>query len=218
MKPLDRVLEVGFGESPVTAIEFRDAIREGWPDVEFLAVDNEVSRVELARGSDIEVASVEGFEIPGGRWDLIRAMNVLRAYQPDEVSIAWQAWSSRLAPHGRLIEGTTDPDGHLGSVVEVGADGEPRRLVFVTDFERGFAPLMFRDWLPRRWRRGSGADEPVLVFLQRWHAEFLRLHVPGGAPRRTFERVAEAMDCVWSADVWGASLEWPVENLAALER
>ncbi len=62
----------------------------------------------------------------GARPVLVRAFNVLRQYDEDEVEQAWATTVARLAPGGLLVDGTCDELGRLAAWVAVGADG-PRR-------------------------------------------------------------------------------------------
>jgi hypothetical protein len=41
-------------------------------------------------------------------------------------------------------------------------------LLFHTDFSHGFAPVLFRDWLPRDLRRRVRPGEPIHAFLADW--------------------------------------------------
>lgn len=185
------MLEIGFGEKPVTALEFRQKLADR-AAVEFWGAESELTRVRAAGEAGLDAFLVEGFELSREPWDLIRAFNVLRAYPAEQVSVAWKHWSDALAPGARLLEGSTDPLGHIATFVEIDRTGATRRMVFLTDFERGFAPMMFRDWLPRMWRRGMNADDPLLQFLESWQATFSDMHEPGAHASETFARVAQA--------------------------
>ena len=73
-----------------------------------------------------------GFEVPlpgSGRPVLIRAANVLRQYDEDEVAAVWARLCARLAPGGLLVEGTCDEIGRRHVWVALGPEG-PRTVTF----------------------------------------------------------------------------------------
>ncbi|MGG5260291.1 class I SAM-dependent methyltransferase [Phycicoccus avicenniae] len=126
------VVDLGYGASPVTAVELHDRLRRVRPDVEVVGVEIDPARVEAAR--PLERPGLRfvrgGFEVPvpgGARPVLVRAFNVLRQYAEDEVAAAWRTTTERLAPGGLLVDGTCDELGRLAAWVAVDAGG-PRTL------------------------------------------------------------------------------------------
>jgi SAM-dependent methyltransferase len=139
------VVDLGYGASGVTALELHARLRKHRPDVEVVGLEISPERVARARAqmervragattfaADARVTfAVGGFEVPldpGRRPAMIRAMNVLRQYDEDQVAAAWVRSAARLAPGGLLVEGTCDELGRIGSWVDVDTTGTPLRL------------------------------------------------------------------------------------------
>jgi hypothetical protein len=123
-KPDLIAVDLGFGASPITAIELLDRLREQNASARVVGIEIDRERVE--RGKPFENTQLKflhgGFETPlpsefGVRADLIRAFNVLRQYDETEVAEAWTKMQSRLSDGGLLIEGTCDEIGRVSSWV-----------------------------------------------------------------------------------------------------
>ncbi|AKJ06333.1 hypothetical protein ATI61_105677 [Archangium gephyra] len=171
-------VDVGFGEHPWTTLESAEAFRELHPGLPVLGVELESSRVEAAQAHADALTHFRqgGFELPlhsGESVRLIRAMNLLRGYRPEEVPGIHQKLGGALLEGGLLVEGSTDTPGailvtHLLRRVPEGLSREA--LLFHTDFSRGFAPVLFRDWMPRDFRRRVKPGEPIQTFFSDWTA------------------------------------------------
>ena len=119
--PKPVVVDLGFGASPITAIELRARLLKVNPAVHVVGVEIERERVE--RGLAIAEPGLDfahgGFEtpLPNGLTEatIIRAFNVLRQYEESDVAAAWALMQSRLSEDGLLIEGTCDEIGRLSS-------------------------------------------------------------------------------------------------------
>ena len=115
------VVDLGFGASPITAVELLSRLTKVNPQVQVVGVEIDRERVELAQAVARENLHFVhgGFETPfpswlsNGRATVIRAFNVLRQYEEAEVSAAWKLMQSRLEEDGLLIEGTCDEIGRL---------------------------------------------------------------------------------------------------------
>ena len=88
------VVDLGYGSSPVTALELHDRLRRVRPDVEVVGIEIDPERVAAARPLERPglTFAVGGFEVPlpGGRRPVVvRAFNVLRQYAESEVPSAW---------------------------------------------------------------------------------------------------------------------------------
>ncbi len=122
------VADLGYGSSPVTALELLNRLRAVRPDVEVLGIEIDPARVLEAatwRRTGLDFA-LGGFElpVPGGRSPvLVRAFNVLRQYSEDDVPGAWRRLCERLAPDGLLVDGTCDEAGRRAAWIAVGAQG-----------------------------------------------------------------------------------------------
>ena len=122
------VVDLGYGASPVTALELHDRLRRLRPDVEVVGIEIDPARVAAARPLERPGLrfALGGFEVPlpgGARPVLVRAFNVLRQYDEAEVPEAWATTVARLAPDGLLLDGTCDELGRLASWVAVTAQG-----------------------------------------------------------------------------------------------
>lgn len=118
------LVDLGFGASPITAIELLDRARKVNPRSTVVGIEIERERVE--RGLPFEHSNLlfqlGGFEAPlpeslgaNRQIDVIRAFNVLRQYEESEVAGAWRLMQGRLSDNGLLIEGTCDEIGRLAS-------------------------------------------------------------------------------------------------------
>ena len=121
-KPI--VVDLGFGASPITAIELLARLQKVNPRTHVVGIEIDRERVE--RGLAVATNQLHfthgGFETPlpiqlAAEADLIRAFNVLRQYEESEVPAAWQQMQNRLSAGGLLIEGTCDEIGRLSSWV-----------------------------------------------------------------------------------------------------
>ncbi len=169
-------VDVGYGEHPWTTLESAAMFRGLNPRLYVLGVEIEPHRVESAQEhADAQTA----FELGGFELDalgprparLIRALNVLRQYRPQQVPEVHRLLGQRLLEGGLLLEGTCDK---VGSVMVVHLlrrrqEGLHREaMLFYTDCSQGFAPIMFRDRLPRDLRRRVVKGEPIHDFFQTW--------------------------------------------------
>jgi hypothetical protein len=124
--PHPLVVDLGFGDSPVTAVELYDRVRGVRPDVRVVGLELDEARVaaaaDAARPPGLVFAR-GGFELAGLAPVVVRAMNVLRQYEESAVAGAWSTIVSRLAPGGLLVEGTCDEIGRrcCWFAVEAGA-------------------------------------------------------------------------------------------------
>lgn len=163
------VLDVGFGDSPVTVYEMAAALRARYPSLEVCGLEREPSRVPMPpwpEGVSLRVGAALGPAL------VVRAMNVLRGY-PEAAAAALQCqFGEVLVEGGLLLEGSSDTDGHVltchlkrrrGEVLE--AEG----LLVFSDLQRGFSPWQLRDWLPRDLRRGVKPGSPVHALLTAWN-------------------------------------------------
>lgn len=165
MDPL--VVDLGYGERPVTTIELAGRLRDVRHDIRVLGLEIDPERVtaaepyadpprlDFARG---------GFELAGHRPVLVRALNVLRQYDEPSAAEAWQTMREHLAPGGLLIEGTCDELGRRASWVALDASG-PLTLTLsakVSDIER---PSDLAERLPKALIHHNVPGEPVHAFL-----------------------------------------------------
>jgi len=128
-KPKPVVVDLGYGASPITAIELRDRLMKVNRTVHVVGVEIEKDRV--ARGLEIAEPGLDfllgGFEtpLPQGieKADVIRAFNVLRQYDEKDVPAAWNLMVSRLKDDGVLVEGTCNEIGRVSSWITLTKEG-----------------------------------------------------------------------------------------------
>ena len=205
------VVDLGYGASATTPLELHSRLARVRPDVEVIGIEIEPERVRVASLSAVPGVSFRlgGFEVPlpaGRRAAVIRAFNVLRQYNEDEVPAAWDRMVSRLQPGGVLIEGTCNEIGRVSSWVDVTEDG-PQTLTIslrLADLEK---PSIVAERLPKALIHRNVPGEAIHEFLlaldhqwaihaalgtyapsQRWVAAVSGLRAAGwpvqGQPRR----------------------------------
>ena len=131
------VVDLGYGALPVTTLELAARLREVRHDVRVVGLEIHPERVDAARAAPtIPGATVEfalgGFELAGMQPVLVRAFNVLRQYDVDDVAAAWSEMTSRLAPGGLIVDGTCDELGRRCCWVLLDAGG-PVSLTLACD-------------------------------------------------------------------------------------
>jgi len=161
-------VDLGFGASPVTTIELAERLRGVRPDVRVLGLEIDPERVRAAAafadppGLDFARG---GFELAGRRPVLVRALNVLRQYEPDAVAEAWRAMAGRLAPGGLVVEGTCDEIGRRACWVALDASG-PLTLTLSARVSSIEAPSELAERLPKALIHRNVPGEPVNEFLR----------------------------------------------------
>jgi hypothetical protein len=178
------VVDLGFGASPITAIELLSRLTKVNAQVQVVGVEIDRERVELAQA----VASSNlhfvhgGFETPfpaalaNRRATVIRAFNVLRQYEEAEVSSAWKLMQSRLEEHGLLIEGTCDEIGRLSCWVTL--DSEKALSLTISLRLRGLdLPSKVAERLPKVLIHRNIDGEKIHDFLNALDAAWLK-HAP----------------------------------------
>ena len=117
-------VDLGYGKTPVTALELLTRLEKVAPGVRVLGIEIDPARVSEVKAMEHARLAFEhgGFEIPIPKVfsdrddvDLIRALNVLRQYSESEVESAWALMQSRLSREGLIIEGTSDEIGRVAS-------------------------------------------------------------------------------------------------------
>ena len=140
-------------------------------DVEVVGIEIDPERVAAASAYADAALSFRrgGFEVPlDGRVPVvIRAFNVLRQYDEHEVAAAWSTMTSRLAPHGLLVEGTCDELGrHAWWVALETAASTPRSLTVSTRLAGLARPSDLAERLPKALIHRNVPGERVHAFLR----------------------------------------------------
>lgn len=190
----DVFIDLGFGERPVTTLETANALPFGTvigmeADQRFAlaAASSERKGVRFIHG-DFSALPL----LPRAR--VVRVMNVLRSHREEEVAGIHALLLNALVDGGLLVEGSADPDGSLlcaHLIRRRGDVGVREGLLFFTSFAHGFAPIQFRDWLPRDLRRGVRPETWIASVFERWTSAWQA--VRSDDPRGSFIRSCEAL-------------------------
>lgn len=123
-------LDVGYGASFTTTVEWARWLRTMRDDVRVTGLEIDPERVLPPR--DGVTFELGGFELAGYQPTLVRAFNVLRQYDVDQVVDAWEMVTSRLQPGGFFVEGTCDELGRRSTWVLLNHTG-PQSLTLCWD-------------------------------------------------------------------------------------
>ena len=198
------VVDLGFGASPVTAVELLHRLRAVRADVEVVGVEIDPDRVRAAAplaGPGLSFA-VGGFEVPlpgGVRPVVVRALNVLRQYPEEAVTAAWDTVRARLAPGGLLVDGTCDEIGRRAAWVAVDAGRGPVSLTVSLRLAGLERPSDVAERLPKALIHRNVPGEPVHAFLQALDLAWARRVslAPFGARQRWLAAVGDLRDAGW---------------------
>lgn len=217
------VVDLGYGADGVTTLELFDRLRAVRPDVQVLGLEIDPARVAAARDRERPGLrfALGGFELPTGsrRPVLVRAANVLRQYDEDDVAPAWARLTDRLAPGGLLVDGTCDELGRVASWLAIGAAGPVSLTVSLrlAGLER---PSVVAERLPKALIHRNVPGEPVHRFLEALDDAWRRSAPEGsfGARQRFTAAAARLRDAGWplldSAARWRLgelTLAWPID-------
>jgi hypothetical protein len=181
------VIDLGYGATPVTAVELLARLRRVRPDVRVVGLELDPERVAAAQPAAAPPSLTfarGGFELAGCRPVIVRAANVLRQYDEPAAAEAWTTMQARLAPDGVIVEGTCDELGRLASWVLLDADG-PRTLTFACRLDTLTRPARLAARLPKALIHRNTPGEPVHAFLGAFDAAWEATAAIGGfGPRQ----------------------------------
>ncbi|NLU68030.1 class I SAM-dependent methyltransferase [Streptomyces sp. HNM0574] len=199
-------VDLGYGAAPWTAVELLERLRGECAGTLVVGVEIAPERVAAAKPYERDgLAFVRGgFEVPlpGDRRPvLIRAANVLRQYDEDEVPPVWERLRERLAPDGLLVEGTCDEIGRRHVWVTLGPEG-PRTVTFATRLGSLDMPSDLAERLPKALIHRNVPGEPVHAFLRDFDRAWSAAapYASLGARQR------------WMRTVRALSADWPVTD------
>lgn len=119
------MVDLGYGRLGTTTREWADRLEAVRPDLDVVGVEIAPERVAaaqpLARPGLRFVLG--GFEVPTAPARVVRAFNVLRQYDEDEVPDAWERMIAALDDHGLVVDGTCSELGRLGAWVALDRAG-----------------------------------------------------------------------------------------------
>ncbi|MBP6996320.1 MAG: class I SAM-dependent methyltransferase [Phycicoccus sp.] len=167
------VVDLGYGASPVTAVELRDRLAKIRPDIRVVGL--EIDRARVAAAAPLAGPGLDfrhgGFEIPvnaardgADHAVVVRAFNVLRQYPEEEVVGAWAAVTRRLTPDGLLIDGTCDELGRLATWVAVTPAG-PQSLTLSWRLQGLRRPSVIAERLPKALIHHNTPGEGIHTYL-----------------------------------------------------
>jgi hypothetical protein len=193
------VIDLGYGQSPITAVELLARLRRVRPEVAVLGLEIDPDRVAAARAATRSGLSFErgGFELAGRRPVIVRVANVLRQYPPAAVLAAWQQMQKQLVPDGVIVEATTDELGRLASWVLLDAGG-PLSLTLSCKPALLRRPSEVAERLVKVLIHRNVAGEPIHRLLRAMDAAW-DLHAPLAAfgARQRWQAMAASMRADW---------------------
>lgn len=156
------VVDLGYGATPITAVELHLRLREVRPDVRVVGVEIDQARVDAAKPAEQPGLRFVrgGFELTRLRPVVVRALNVLRQYDEAAAADAWTLMQQGLAPGGILVEGTCDEIGRRAAWVELHADG-PRTLTLAAHLPTLGRPSDLAERLPKALIHHNVPGEPI---------------------------------------------------------
>ena len=165
------VVDLGYGATPVTAVELFGRLREVRADVQVVGLEIDPERVAAAQDAEREGLSFRrgGFELAGLRPLVVRALNVLRQYEEEPALEAWTTLVGGLAPGGLLVEGTCDEIGRRAAWVALDAAG-PRTLTLAAHLPTLDRPSALAERLPKALIHHNVPGQPVHEFLRAFDA------------------------------------------------
>lgn len=177
-------LDVGYGASHTTTVEWGRWLHKMRGDAQIIGLEINPERVLPAQsGVTFELG---GFELAGHTPHLVRAFNVLRQYDVEQVESAWATVTSRLAPGGVFIEGTCDERGRRCSWILLDASG-PQSLTLA--------------WHPWDVLRPSEVAERLPKVL-------IHRNVPGERIHLLLEAADRAWDYAAGWEPYGPRIRW----------
>lgn len=211
------VVDLGYGASPVTAVELAVRLARVRADVRVLGLELDPERVagalpaadpprlQFARG---------GFELAGTRPALVRVANVLRQYDEPSAAQAWNTMRAALASGGVIVEGTCDEVGRLGAWVLLDESG-PVSLSLACRLESLQRPSEFAERLPKALIHHNVTGEPIHALLRDLDAAWAAAaSLSAFGPRQRWIATCRSVQGSWPADVTRArfgelTVAWP---------
>jgi hypothetical protein len=161
------VVDLGYGELPVTTLELAARLRVVRADVRVVGLEIHPDRVVAAAraaGDNTVEFGLGGFELAGCRPVLVRAFNVLRQYPVEAVHDAWAVMRAGLAPGGLIVDGTCDELGRRCCWVLLDAGG-PISLTLACDPFAIERPSDLAERLPKVLIHHNVGGQPIHSLL-----------------------------------------------------
>jgi hypothetical protein len=205
------VVDVGYGAYPWTALEMFERWLPLNPRLRLLGLEIDAERVAAAQPY-IQPGRIDfqlgGFNVAHNlgreKAAVIRAYNVLRQYDESDVAPALDTMAQALAPHGLLIEGTSNPSGRYVAFDVYRNDGGKlvhKELVFGWNFRTSFDVSDFKAILPKRLIHHA-YDAELSAFFTAWERALQLARGAGHTNQRVFWRaaVSSLINMGWPVD------------------
>jgi hypothetical protein len=198
------VVDLGYGATPVTAVELAARLTRVRADVRVVGVEIDPDRVAAAQPSadPPRLTFVRGgFELAGLRPTVVRAANVLRQYDVAAAAAAWDTMRAGLAPGGVLVEGTCDEIGRLAGWVLLGEQG-PLSLTLACSVRNLSRPSELAERLPKALIHRNVPGQAIHAFLtdldRAWDSS---APLSTFGPRQRWTAACHALTVTWPVDV-----------------
>ncbi|QQS02829.1 MAG: class I SAM-dependent methyltransferase [Austwickia sp.] len=205
-------VDLGYGASPVTTVEWAARLSRVAPDVRVVGLEIDPDRVAAARPLEAPglTFAAGGFEVPlaaGRTAAVIRAFNVLRQYAEADVPGAWERLRGRLSPAGLVIDGTCDELGRRATWVALDRDG-PQSLTIALRLADVDQPSEVAERLPKALIHRNVPGERVHAYLGALDAAWARAAPLSayGRRQRFVATVRDLRDAGWP--VLGGVSRW----------
>jgi hypothetical protein len=196
------VVDLGYGATPVTAVELHARLTPVRPDVEVVGLEIDPQRVAEAQFATTDGLSFRrgGFELAGLRPLVVRALNVLRQYDEAAAAEAWRTLCGGLAPGGLLVEGTCDEIGRRACWVALDPRG-PQQLVLAAHLPTLDRPGALAERLPKSLIHHNVPGQPVHALLAELDEAWERsAALAAYGPRQRWVATCERLAPGWGAD------------------
>jgi hypothetical protein len=197
------VIDLGFGATPVTAVELASRLAPVRPDVRVLGLEIDPDRVTTASAAADPprlTFARGGFELAGQRPALVRAANVLRQYDEAAAAAAWRTMRAGLAADGVLVDGTCDELGRLGCWVLLDRTG-PQSLTLACRVESISRPSDLAARLPKSLIHHNVPGQPIHAFLRAFDAAWDAVAaVSAFGPRQRWIGATQLLAGAWPVD------------------
>jgi hypothetical protein len=199
------VVDLGYGASAVTTVELAKRLWVNHPHARILGLELDPERVARAQPAATPPAlefRQGGFELAGTRPILVRAFNVLRQYNEEEVAAAWRLILDQMPMGGWLVEGTCDEIGRLCSWIVIDHSG-PRTLTLSAKLSTMDYPSVIAERLPKALIHHNIPGEPIYNLLSTLDSCWNE-----AAPHQTFGARSRWIKTVQMARERG----WPIQR------
>jgi hypothetical protein len=161
------VMDLGYGATPITAVELHQRLRALRPDAQVVGVEIDQERVDAAQDATRDGLRFVrgGFELAGLRPLVVRCLNVLRQYDEPAAAEAWSTMTSGLQEDGVLLEGTCDELGRRAAWVTLSSAG-PQTLTLAAHLQTLARPSDLAERLPKALIHHNVPGEPVHALLR----------------------------------------------------